>query len=47
MCVFVCAPHTYLVPEEFRDIGFPISSVKDSYEPPCGCLEPNPGFLQE
>lgn len=30
-----------------EDIGVPVSSVKDGYEPPCGCSEPNPGPLKE
>ena len=48
--MYVCAPCECLVPVEARREGIIIfagTGVTDSYEPPCGFKELNPGPLQE
>lgn len=48
ICVYLYVHHILTwYQRNSEDIGFPVSSIKDSYEPPCGCSEPNPDPLQE
>ena len=48
VCKNVCVPHVCLVPaKDRREWWIPGTRVTDSYEPPCGCWELNPGPLQE